>query len=85
MSIDRIIDLLPVDPEIEQTFRQRRHERTAQRQVEMDLGNQNQDQGNEADYVRNSIIIANDRDRCIRQYAVPLFSKLNPGIRRPDT
>ena len=50
----------------------------------MDLGNQNQDQGNEVDYVRNPILIADDRDRCIRQYAVPLFSELNPGIRRPD-
>ncbi|XP_016690862.1 uncharacterized protein [Gossypium hirsutum] len=32
------------DPEIERTFRERRHERTAQRQVEMNLVNQNQDQ-----------------------------------------
>ena len=51
MSIDRIIDLLPVDLEIERNFRQKRRERTAQRQVKLDLGNQNQDQGNEADYV----------------------------------
>ena len=50
----------------------------------MDLGNQNQDQGNEADYVQNSILIADDRDRCIRQYAVPLFSELNPEVRRPN-
>ena len=84
LSIDRIINLLPVDPEIERTFRQRRHERTTQAQVEMDLGNQNQDQCNEADHVRNPILIADDRDRCIRQYAVPLFSDLNPGIRRLD-
>ena len=84
MSIDRIIDLLSVDPEIERTFRQRRRKRTAQRQVEMDLGNQNQDQGNEADRVRNPILISDDRDRCIRQYAVPFFSEFNPGIRRLD-
>ena len=50
----------------------------------MDLGNQNQDQGNEADYVRNPILIADDRDRCIKQYIMPLFIELNPGIRRPD-
>ncbi|XP_040966316.1 cytochrome b-c1 complex subunit 7-2, mitochondrial isoform X1 [Gossypium hirsutum] len=62
MSIDRIIDLLPVDPKIERTFRQKRRERIAERQVEMDLGNQNQDQGNEADYVRNPIVIFDDRD-----------------------
>ena len=84
MSIDLIIDLLPVNPEIELTFRQRRHERTTQRQVEMDLGNQNQDQGNEADHVRNPILIDDDRDQCIRQYVVPFFSELNPGIKRPD-
>ena len=50
----------------------------------MDLGNQNQDQGNEANNVQNPILIADNRDRCIGQYAVPLFSDLNPGIRRPD-
>ena len=50
----------------------------------MNLGNQNQDQGNDADHVRNPILIADDRERCIRQYAVPLFSELNPGIRRPN-
>ena len=50
----------------------------------MDPGNQNQDQGNEADHVRNPILIADDRDGCIRQYAVPLFIGLNPRIRRLD-
>ena len=50
----------------------------------MDPGNHNQDQGNKADRVRNLILIVNDRDRCIRQYVVPLFTTLNPGIRRPD-
>ena len=84
MSIDWIISLLIVDHKIERTFRQKRRERPAQRQVKMDLQNQNQEQDNEADYVRNPILITDDRDRCIRQYAVPVFSELNPGIRRLD-
>ncbi|KAA3453226.1 transcription factor MYB34 [Gossypium australe] len=33
---------------------------------------------------RNSIIVADNRDRAIRQYSLPLFSELNPGIVRPE-
>ncbi|KAA3473374.1 transcription factor MYB34 [Gossypium australe] len=49
----------------------------------MDLGNQNDDQGNGATNVHNPILIADDRDRAIRQYVVPFFNELNMGIRRP--
>ncbi|KAA3463848.1 transcription factor MYB34 [Gossypium australe] len=62
MSIDQIIDLLPVDLKIEWTFRKRRQYRIAQRKVEMDLGNQNDVQGNEAANVHNPILIVDDRD-----------------------
>ncbi|XP_062085645.1 uncharacterized protein LOC133791745 [Humulus lupulus] len=32
---------------------------------------------------QNAVIVADDRDRAIRQYALPLFNELNPGIVRP--
>ncbi|KAG8491357.1 hypothetical protein CXB51_014478 [Gossypium anomalum] len=82
MSIDRIIDLLPVDPEIERTFRQRKRQVNQRRTEEMNFENINQ--GNGANLVQNPILIADDRDRALRQYAIPVFDDLNPGIRRPE-
>ncbi|KAA3484176.1 transcription factor MYB34 [Gossypium australe] len=75
MSLDQIIGLLLVDPEIEQTFRQRIRERIAQRQPEMDPRNQNNVQGNGVTNVHNPILIADYRDRAIRRpkIKVPQF------------
>ncbi|XP_062104029.1 uncharacterized protein LOC133815176 [Humulus lupulus] len=33
---------------------------------------------------QNAVIVVDDRDRAIRQYALPLFNELNPGIVRPE-
>ncbi|KAJ4724778.1 Retrotransposon gag protein [Melia azedarach] len=33
---------------------------------------------------QNVVVIADDRDRAIREYAVPIFNELNPGIVRPE-
>lgn len=45
----------------------------------MDLGNQNDVQGNGA--INSPILIVDDRDCSIRQYAVGLFIELNLGSR----
>ncbi|KAA3481143.1 gag-asp_proteas domain-containing protein [Gossypium australe] len=50
----------------------------------MNLENQKNVQGNEAVNAQNPIVIADDRDRTIRQYVVPLVNELNPRIRRPE-
>ncbi len=83
MSIDQIIDLLPVDPEIERTFRQRRRQASQRRTEEMNFENLNQ--GNGANPAQNTILIVDDRDRALRQYAMPVFNDLNLGIRRLET
>ncbi len=75
MSIDQIIDLLLVDPEIERTFRQRRRQVNQRRTEEINFENMNQ--GNGANLVQNLILIADDRDRALRQYVVPIFNDLN--------
>ncbi|KAJ4705116.1 Retrotransposon gag protein [Melia azedarach] len=33
---------------------------------------------------QNAVVIAHDRDRAIREYAVPIFNEPNPGIVRPE-
>ncbi|KAJ4706582.1 DNA-directed DNA polymerase [Melia azedarach] len=72
------LDLYPIDPEIECTFRRRRREQRVQAEfIEMadDAGVVNG---------QNAVVIADDRDRAIREYAVPIFNELNPGIVRPE-
>ncbi|KAA3487776.1 transcription factor MYB34 [Gossypium australe] len=64
MSIDQIIDLLPIDPKIERTFRQRRRQAT-QRRAEVMI-HENQNQGNGANYAQNPILATDDRDRALR-------------------
>ena len=44
----------------------------------------NLNQGNGANLAQYPILIANDRDRALRQYAVPVFHDLNLSIRRPE-
>ncbi|XP_040955955.1 uncharacterized protein [Gossypium hirsutum] len=77
MIIDRIIDLLHIDPKIERTFRQWRRQASQRRTEEMNF--ESPDQGNRANPVQNP---ADDRDRALRQYVMPMFHDLNPGIRR---
>ncbi|KAM6543139.1 hypothetical protein CsatB_007586 [Cannabis sativa] len=82
------IDLYPIDPEIERTFRERRRaQHRAQGEIEMmdDQGNGRRAQGEMApNNGQNAVIMADDRDQIIRQYAAPLFNELNPGIVRPE-
>ncbi|KAJ4701071.1 DNA-directed DNA polymerase [Melia azedarach] len=70
-------DLYPIDPETECTFRRRREQRVQAGSIEM---------ADDACVVngQNAVVIANDRDRAIREYAIPIFNKLNPGIMRPE-
>ena len=71
------------DPEIERTFRaRRRDQRNLAAGVEMadQQANPAVNQGNNA---RNALLRAENRDRAIRDYAVPMLEGLNPGIARP--
>ena len=71
-------ELLPIDPEIERTFRARRREQQGlaviEEMAEEEVGNN----GN------NAAAMADDRDRAIREYAVPVLHGLNSGIVRPE-
>ena len=72
------------DPEIERTFRaRRRDQRNLAAGVEMadQQANPAVNQGNNA---RNALLRAENRDRAIRDYAVPMLEGLNPGIARPE-
>ena len=82
MSIDWIIDLLPVDPKIKQTFRQRRWEILAQGQAtEIDPKNGNEVKGNGAANTRNPILVVDDRDKVVKMWRslqLPCF-QVNEG------
>ena len=43
---------------------------------------ENLNRGNGADPAQNPILIANNRDNALRQYAMPVFHDLNPSIKR---
>ncbi|XP_060973937.1 uncharacterized protein LOC133039131 [Cannabis sativa] len=74
------LELAPIDPEIERTFRQRRKEQKAKKCCNMADGFEVGGANNEA----NPIALADDRARAIREYAAPMFNELNPGIVRPE-
>ncbi|XP_060969676.1 uncharacterized protein LOC133036918 [Cannabis sativa] len=74
------LELAPIDPEIERTFRQRRKEQKAKKRCNMADGFEIGGAHNEA----NPIALADDRARAIREYAAPMFNELNPGIVRPE-
>ncbi|XP_060968275.1 uncharacterized protein LOC133035863 [Cannabis sativa] len=74
------LELAPIDPEIERTFRQRRKEQKAKKRCNMADGFEVGGVHNEA----NPIALADDRARAIREYAAPMFNELNPGIVRPE-
>ena len=108
-------ELLPIDLEIERTFRRRRRIQKSKREVVVMDAEQGAQQGDAqraanlsgvthdppvniagvaqdrvaqggvaANNGQNAVIVADDRDRAIRQYALPLFNELNPGIIRPE-
>ncbi|KAM6544070.1 hypothetical protein CsatB_008517 [Cannabis sativa] len=74
------LELAPIDPEIERTFRQRRKEQKAKKRCNMADGFEIGGAHDEA----NPIALADDRARAIREYAAPMFNELNPGIVRPE-
>ncbi|XP_024027611.1 uncharacterized protein LOC112093437 [Morus notabilis] len=79
MNRPRDADLIPLDPEIERTFRARRREQQGLAGIEeMVDGVGGNNQGNQV------VVIAEDRDRAIRDYAIPMLDGLHPGIVRPE-
>ena len=84
MNPERDQELVPFDPEIERTFRARRREQQGLaglgEMAEEGVGN-NRQQGNQ---LGDPIALADDRNRAIREYAVPALYGLNPGIIRPE-
>ncbi|KAM6550733.1 hypothetical protein CsatB_000541 [Cannabis sativa] len=74
------LELAPIDPEIERTFKQRRKEQKAKKRCNMADGFEIGGAHIEA----NPIALADDRARAIREYAAPMFNELNPGIVRPE-
>ena len=83
MNQQEDFELAPIDPEIERTFRKRRRAQRAKGQDTM-AGHVNDDDDGIGRQIINPIMLADDRDRAIREYAVPLFNELNPGIMRPE-
>ena len=77
MNRPRDTDLVPLDPEIERTFRARRREQQGatgmEERVEGAVVN---------NIVNNAAAMADDRDRAIRDYTVPMLHELQPGIIR---
>ena len=78
MNRPRDTNLVPLDPKIERTFRARRREQQGvarmEERVEGAVVNNN---------VNNAIAMADDRDRTIRDYAIPMLHGLHPSIVRP--
>ena len=82
MNRPRDTDLIPLDPEIERTFRARRREQQGFAGVEemADEAAVN----NQANMGNQVLAIAEDRDRAIRDYAIPMLDGLHPSIVRPE-
>ena len=83
MNQQEDFELAPIDPEIERTFRERRRSQKAKDQDTM-TDHINDDDDGIGRQIINPIMLADDRDRAIREYAIPLFNELNPGIMRPE-
>ncbi|PON71554.1 hypothetical protein PanWU01x14_073510, partial [Parasponia andersonii] len=66
-------DLVPLDPEIKRTFRARRREQQQGLTGLRGIADAN-----------DAAAMADDRDRAIREYAIPILNGLNPGIIRPE-
>ena len=90
MNRQRDLDLLPLDPEIERTFRARRREQqqglaVVENMAEGEVGNMvNNGQPMQINNPIPQPAFVDDRDRAIREYAVPMLHGLNPGIVRPE-
>jgi len=82
MNRPRDTNLIPLDPEIERTFRARRWEQQGFAGVEemADEAVAN----NQANLGNQVLAIAEDRDRAIRDHAIPMLDGLHPGIVRPE-
>ena len=78
MNEPQDLELLPFDPEIERTTRRRRKEQRGLADIEGMAEGAGVNLGN------NAVVMADDRDRAIREYAVPILYGLNPSIVRPD-
>ena len=77
MSREGNNDLVPLDPEIERTFRARRREQQGLAQVE--------EMAEHGDNGQNlNPIPMDNRDRAMRDYATPMLEGLNPSIVRPN-
>ena len=71
-------ELLPFDPEIDRTFRRRRREQLGLAGFGEMAAQEGVNAGGQA------VAIADDRNRAIRDYAVPILHELNPSIVRPE-
>ena len=79
MNRPRDTDLVPLDPEIERTFRARRRDQQGATRME------GRAEGAVVNNIaNNAAAIADDRDRAIRDYAVPMLHGLHPSIVRPE-
>ena len=82
MNPERDQELVSFDPEIERTFRARRREQQGLaglgEMAEEGVGN-NRQQGNQ---LGDPIALADDRDRVIKEYAIPMLYGLYPSIIR---
>ncbi|PON33266.1 hypothetical protein PanWU01x14_354260 [Parasponia andersonii] len=76
MNNQRDQELVPLDPEVERIFRVRRREQQQ--------GLAGLEEMAEAAGTDNAAAMADDRDRAIREYAIPILNGLNPGIVRPE-
>lgn len=82
-------ELLPLDPEIERTIRRTRRGRRGPRNRQPPVVNNMAANGGGANDpppppVQNPVRIADDKDRGIRDYAIPEFNQLCSGIIRPN-
>ena len=79
MNRQQDLDLVPLDLEIERTFRARRREQQGLAALE-DMAEGATNNGNNG---HNVVIMADDWDREIREYAVPVLHGLNSSVVRP--
>ena len=83
-------ELLPLDSEIERTFLARRREQqqgltVVENMVEGEVGDMvNIGQPVQVNNPVPQLAFVDDRDRAIREYAVPMLHGLNPRIVRPE-
>ena len=82
MNKERDRDLVPFDPEIERTFRARRREQLGLASLEEMADEGAGNNGQNGNQLVDQMVLADDRNRAIREYTVPALYGLNPGIIR---